>query len=312
MTGDAAIERQPTPTSGSALTPASASASTPSPDTPPAEGFVPAESVYDANARFEVLASLRELFAYREVVWAFGMRRLRTRYKQAVFGIGWAVMQPLAFLVLFLVFLDRAIGDTGATYAAGSYGALVGWQFVSTATTAGGSALVNESSMLRKVFFPREAPVLGAVGAYLPDLAINTTLLLFLAPVLGGTFGSAWLVTPLLYLVLALTAVAVALPLAALAVYYRDFLYALPIGIQLLLFASPVAYPVGQLDPRWHHLYAFLNPTVGPLEGMRRAYGDGLWPDWSLLGASALSTLLVLVMGYRLLKALDRRLADVV
>ena len=70
----------------------------------------------------------------------------------------------------------------------------------------------------------------------------------------------------------------------ALAVYYRDFLYALPIGIQLLLFASPVAYPVGQLDARWHHLYAFLNPTVGPLDGMRRAYGDGLWPDWSLLG----------------------------
>lgn len=274
--------------------------------------LTPAESVYDANARFDLLASLRELVAYREVIWAFGMRRLRTRYKQAVFGIGWAVMQPLAFLALFLVFLDRAIGDTGGTYAAGSYGALVGWQFVSTATTAGGSALVNESSMLRKVFFPREAPVLGAVGAYLPDLAINTALLLFLAPILGGTVGLAWLVTPVLYLVLACTAVAVALPLAALAVYYRDFLYALPIGIQLLLFASPVAYPVDQLDERWHHLYAFLNPTVGPLDGMRRAFGDADWPDWSLLGTSWLSTMIVLAFGYRLLKALDRRLADVV
>ena len=259
------------------------------------------ESIYDADATFDLVGSLQELWAYREVTWAFGMRRLRTRYKQAVFGIGWAVVQPLAFLALFMVFLDRAIGETGGTYAAGSYGALVGWQFVSTATTAGGSALVNESSMLRKVFFPREAPVLGAVGAYLPDLAINTVLLMFLAPVLGGSFGAVWLLTPILYLFL-----------AALAVYYRDFLYALPIGIQLLLFASPVAYPVGQIDPRWHHLYAFLNPTVGPLDGLRRVFGDAVSPDWSLLAASGASTLLILAAGYRLLKALDRRLADVV
>ena len=271
-----------------------------------------AESIYDADARFDLVGSLRELWAYREVTWAFGMRRLRTRYKQAIFGIGWAVVQPLAFLALFLVFLDRAIGATGETYAAGSYGALVGWQFVSTATTAGGSALVNESSMLRKVFFPREAPVLGAVGAYLPDLAINTVLLMFLAPILGGSFGLVWLLTPLLYLFLAVTAVAIGLPLAALAVYYRDFLYALPIGIQLLLFASPVAYPVDQIDPRWQHLYAFLNPTVGPLDGLRRIYGDAVTPDWSLLAASGASILLMLTGGYRLLKALDRRLADVV
>jgi ABC-type polysaccharide/polyol phosphate export permease len=279
---------------------------------PPAPEVHHPEAVYDAKAGFDLVASLRELWAYREVTWAFGMRRLRTRYKQAVFGIGWAVMQPLAFLALFLVFLDRAIGETGGSYAAGSYAALVGWQFVSTATTAGGSALVNESSMLRKVFFPREAPVLGAVGAYLPDLAVNTVLLLFLAPVLGGAFGPAWLLTPLLYALLGLTAVAIGLPLAALAVYYRDFLYALPIGIQLLLFASPVAYPVDQLDPRWHHLYAFLNPTVGPLDGMRRIYGEAAVPDWSLLATSSASILLILLVGYRLLKALDRRLADVV
>lgn len=270
------------------------------------------ESVYDASARFDPKASLRELWDYREVVWSFGMRRLRTRYKQAVFGIGWAVVQPLAFLVLFLVFLDAAVGDEGPTYAAGSYAALVGWQFASTATTAAGSALVSESGMLRKVFFPREAPVIGAVGAYLPDLAINTVLLIVLVPILGGTFGPVWVLVPIPYLLLCVTALAVGLPLAALAVYYRDFLYALPIGIQLLLFASPVAYPIQQIDERWHHLYAFLNPMVGPLDALRRIFGDALGPDWSLMAASAASTSLILVFGYRLLKALDRRMADVV
>lgn len=270
------------------------------------------EAVYDASARFQPIESLRELWSYREVVWSFGLRRLRTRYKQAVFGVGWAVVQPLAFLALFLVFLDRAVGASGESYAASSYAALVGWQFASMATTAGGSALVTESGMLRKVFFPREAPVLGAIGAYLPDLAINTVLLIVLVPFLGGTVGWAWLLVPIPYFALCLTALALGIPLAALAVYYRDFLYALPIGIQLLLFASPVAYPISQLDARWHHLYAFLNPMVGPLDALRRIFGEGVAPDWSLLAASTASSLLILVAGYRLLKALDRRMADVV
>lgn len=287
-----------------------AGASPPPADPAPATSRV--ESVYDASATFSLRSSLSELWQYRDVVRAFGVRRLRTRYKQAVFGIGWAVVQPLAFLALFLAFLDRAVGDVGPTYAAGSYAALVGWQFGSTAATAAGSSLVSESGMLRKVFFPREAPILGAVGAYLPDLAINTVLMFFLVPVLGGTFGWVWLLTPLPYVVLIIVALAIGMPLGALAVYYRDFLYILPIGIQLLLFATPVAYSIDQLDSRWHHLYATLNPLVGPLDSLRRIYGDGLTPDWSLLAASTASSLILLALGYRLLKALDRRMADVV
>ncbi len=273
---------------------------------------VPAESVYDAEAGFSLTASLAELWDYREVVMAFGLRRLRTRYKQAVFGFGWAVLQPLAFLVLFIVFLNQAVGGTEPSYAAGSYGALVGWQFASTAITAACSSLVSESSMLRKVFFPREAPILGAVGAYLPDLAINTVFLCALAPFLGGQLAATWLLTPLPYLVLILTALAVGMPLGALAVYYRDFLYVLPIAVQLLLFASPVAYSIDQFDGRWHHVYAALNPLVGPLAALRRLYGDGQAPDWSLLAVSTVSALIILGFGYRLLKALDRRMADVV
>lgn len=270
------------------------------------------EVVYDASSSFTLGGSLRELWSYREVVLAFGMRRLRTRYKQAVFGIGWAIVQPLAFLALFVVFLDRAVGGAGETYAAGSYAALVGWQFASSATTAAGSALVGESSMMRKVFFPREAPVLGAVGAYAPDLAINTVLLFALTPILGGRFGAVWFLFPLPYLILLLASLAIGMPIAALAVYYRDFLYALPIGVQLLLFATPVAYSVDQLDSRWQHLYVFLNPLAGPLDAMRRMFGEGQVPDWSLLATSALSSTLLLMAGYRLLKGLERRMADVV
>lgn len=270
------------------------------------------EAVYDASAGFNLRDSLSELWAYREVVLAFGVRRLRTRYKQAFFGVGWAIMQPLAFLVLFVVFLQRLVDDSSDSYAAGSYAALVGWQFASSAATAAGASLVGESDMLRKVFFPREAPVLGAVGAYLPDLAINTVVLFILVPILGGRFGPSWFLVPLPYLVLILASLAIGMPLAALSVYYRDFLYALPIGIQLLLFATPVAYSVDQLDERWQHLYAFINPLAGPLDAMRNMFGLGVAPDWSLLATSTVSSGLLLAFAYRLLKGLERRMADVV
>lgn len=267
--------------------------------------------VYEAAARFGLRQGLRELWAFREVVLAFAERKLRTRYKQALFGAGWAIGQPLAFLAVFVAFLERA-DHTEASYAAGTYGALVLWQYANAATASAGSALVSDASLLRRVYFPREAPVIGSVLAFLPDLAVNVVLLAIIAPVLGGTVGPNWLLLPIPIALAVLVSLAVGLPLAALAVYYRDFLYALPIGVQLWLFASPVVYPLAEVPARWHNVYAFANPLVAPIESFRRAASGDQPPPWEQLGWGALSTLVLLASGYRLLKALERRMADVV
>ncbi len=268
---------------------------------------------YHADYRFSLRASLRELWAFREVTWAFGMRRLRTRYKQAIFGLGWAVIQPIAFLAVFVVFLERTNAVSGGdNYAAGTYGALVAWQYVSSATASAGASLVTDSSLLRRIYFPREAPVLGSVLAFLPDLAINLVLLLVMAPILGGDLGFTWLLLPIPSVLLIVSSLAVGMPLAAMAVYYRDFLYALPIGIQLWLFASPIAFSADAVSDTWRPVYAAVNPLVGPLEAFRDISSDNRMPDWSLLGISAVSGFVLLLIGYRILKALDRRMADVV
>ena len=106
--------------------------------------------------------------------------------------------------------------------------------------------------------------------------------------------------------------VAIALPFAALAVYYRDFKYALPFGIQLWLFASPVAYPITEVDADLRPLYALVNPVVGMLEGFRRVIALGVGPDWELLGISTLSASVILVAGFHLFKRLEREFADVI
>ncbi len=269
------------------------------------------EAVYEPSGTFSLRSSLRELWGFREVAWSFGMRKIRTRYKQAVFGFLWAVVQPLAFLALFMGFLGSGSHGAGS-YAAGTFAALVAWQFVNSAVLGAGSSLINEAGLLRKVYFPRECVVLGGVGSFLPDLAINLVLLLGFGWLFDARYSWNWLlVPPLLVLVVGIT-LAVSFPLAALAVYYRDFVYALPFIVQVWFFGSPIAYSIDRVGPEWRSFYAVVNPMVGPAVALRRTVAGGAGPEWKLLGLSTASFVVMLAAGYRWFKSLERDFAEVV
>lgn len=278
------------------------------------ENRVSEEFVFDGDNRVSYVAAIRELIVYRECVWSFAARSLRVRYKQAALGIAWAVLQPLAFLAVFIIFFGHIAGVSGGgtSYAAFALAALVPWQFVANGVSFGGDSLIQDGSLIRKVYFPREAPVLGSVGSFLPDFGIGLLILLISAPFTGAELGWNLLWVPMLIVLMILPTIAIALPLAALAVYYRDFKYALPFGIQLWLFASPVAYPVTEVSPQWRWLYALINPVVGMLEGFRRVIALGAAPEWGLLALSTFSSTVILVGGFHLFKRLEREFADVI
>ena len=273
------------------------------------------EFVFDGSEQLSILTTLREVSNFRECVWAFAVRGLRVRYAQAALGVGWAVLQPLVFLAVFVIFFGGIAGFGGGGsvgYAAFAIAALVPWQFVSSSVSFGGDALIGNAELVRKVYFPREAPVLGTIGSYLPDLGIGLLLVLALAPITGAEIGWQIVFVPLLCVAILVPAVAVAIPLAGLAVYYRDFKYALPTGVQLWFFASPVVYPITVVSPEWRWLYALLNPVVGMLEGFRRVLAEGASPDWGLLGISLASSLVLLLAGLRVFKRLEGEFADVI
>jgi len=274
----------------------------------------PEEFVFDAANRVSLRRSVRELLAYRETVWSFAMRSFRVRFKQAVLGVGWALLQPLAFLGVFVVLFGGlgGISGGGTTYAAFALSALVPWQFVSSGVQFGGDSLIQDASLVRKVYFPREAPVLGSILSYTPDFLIGLALVIVAAPLTGATLTWNLIFVPMLFVALLLPTIAVAVPLAGFAVYYRDFKYALPVGIQLWLFASPVAYPVTTVSSNWRWLYALVNPIVGMLEGFRQVLALGHAPNWDLLGLSTLSSVVLFLVGFRIFKRLEREFADVI
>jgi len=272
------------------------------------------ELVIEGGPRPRLGQALRELWSFRHTVLAFAERDVRVKYKQTVLGVLWAVLQPLAFMVVFTVAFGRfaKVPGGGAPYPAFSLSALVPWTFLQTAVTFGANALLMDSAIIRKVYLPREVPVLGAVGAAAVDFIIGVALFVVLAPVLGARFSLAWLLVPVLGMLLALLAAAVALPLAALNVYYRDFRYALPFALQLWLFASPVVYPLSVVPAQWRGLYVVANPAAGILDAFRSVLALGTTPDVGLLAASLAGTVLLLWVGFRLFKSLEPGFADLV
>jgi ABC-type polysaccharide/polyol phosphate export permease len=270
------------------------------------------ELVVEGGRRPALTQGLRELWAFREVVWAFAERDTRLKYKQAALGVAWAVIQPVAFLAVFVIVFGRrglVLGGS-ESYAAFALAALVPWFFVQHGVSFAAQALLVDASMVRKVYFPREAPVLGSILSAGLDFAIGFGILLILEPVLGGRSSWTALFVFPLWLILALLVSGVAMALGALNVYYRDFRYALPVLLQLWLFGSPVAYPVSAVPEQWRTAYLVANPLAGALEGFTRVLAQGRPPDGSLFALSAAQAVIVAWLGYAVFKRVERGFAD--
>lgn len=263
--------------------------------------------------RIRPLRSIREVWHARELVRTLAERELRARYKQAILGFAWAVVTPLALMVVFTFSINRIADiDTGnAPYPLFAYLGLLPWTFFSTSVSQGGQSIIQNVPLLNKVYCPREIFPLASVGVAGVD---NAVAALFMTPlfVLEGFAPKATSVwVPLLLLIQVAFALGVALVISAVIVYLRDLRHALPIILQLGLFATPVAYGMAEIPEDLQVAYVTLNPLAAVIDGYRRTVLLGLPPDWALVLPAAISTLVVLVGGYLIFKRLETGFADV-
>lgn len=229
---------------------------------------------------------LREVWAYRELLYFLAWRDVKVRYKQTVLGAAWAVIQPFMTMVVFSLFFGRLAGvpSEGVPYPIFSYTALVPWTFFANGLGQAAASLVGSSNLLKKVYFPRLiiplAAVLSAGVDFFPAFGVLVAMMLWFG--IPPTLNVVWL--PLFLLLAFVTATGVGLWLAALNVQFRDIKYVTPFLTQLWLFATPIAYPSSLLGEPWRTVYG-LNPMVGVVEGFR----------WALLGSSTAPGPVVLV-----------------
>jgi lipopolysaccharide transport system permease protein len=278
----------------------------------PVSASHPRVVVLDGARRGASRESLEELHEFREVFWAFVLRFVKVRYKQAVLGVAWAVIQPLAAAGVLAIVLSRvsAFPSDGLPYLLFVLAGMVAWTYFSTAAGSAMESLVTDRELIRKVYFPREVIPLAAVTAGLVDLLPGLILLSAVGIAYGEGPGVELVALPIALVTLVATAAAVGLAFSALNAYYRDFRYVLPYGFQIGLFMSPVFYPLSVLPAPWEDVYGVLNPVAAAIEGIRDTVAAGRWPDPLVSALALVWALVLLAVAYLLFKRHESELAD--
>ena len=255
---------------------------------------------------------LKALWSYRELLYFLMWRDIKVRYKQTLLGATWAVIQPLAMMIIFTFFFSRLarISTEGIPAAIFYYTGLSAWIFFSNAATNAANSLLGNTNLITKVYFPKLIIPSAAVGAGLVDLGIASVLLIGLLIYYG--FVGSWsllLLVPLSVL-LTLFALGVGILFSALNTRYRDVRYALPFLLQLWMFVSPIIYPSSLVPPEWRW-FLVLNPMTGIIEGYRAAlFGRPL--QWGALGYSCVFAIVLLLISAYLFRRMEKSFAEVI
>jgi ABC-type polysaccharide/polyol phosphate export permease len=264
--------------------------------------------------RVRPIAMLLELVGARQLVGALVERDFRARYKQTKVGVAWAVVGPLLLMAAFTIFAGTAADfDTGGVpYPLFAYLALVPWSSFSSSINSGSLSIVNNLTLINKVYCPREVFPLACVGIAAIDAVISLSILAVLFVIYGEAPQAASVWVPVLLVVQGMFTVGAALVVSSLVVYVRDLRQVLPMALQFALLATPVAYSFSVVKERWHQVaMSILNPLAPVIDGYREAVLFNRAPDLPLLGIAAGLSAVWLVGGYLLFKKLETGFADV-
>jgi lipopolysaccharide transport system permease protein len=267
----------------------------------------------DIHAWHRIPGLFGEMWRYRELLYFLAWRDMKVRYKQAVLGITWAVIQPVFTMVVFTLLFGKLakLPSDGLPGPVFYLAALVPWTYFSTTVATTSMSLVANADMLTKIYFPRLLlPASSALGN-LVDFLIGTVILILVTSFYGVPFSRAAVIWPLLMVPLFVLTLSVGMVLAALNVKYRDIRYVVPFGIQLCLFATPIIYPVSMVPERLQPLL-ILNPLSGLIEAFRYALNPAMAIDWTRIGESLVAIAVLFLFAVIFFRKHERAFADFV
>lgn len=272
-----------------------------------------------------MISVAKDLYNYRELIATLTWKEIVVRYKQAYFGIAWAVLKPFLLMLIFTLVRSFVGIETGdIPYPILTFAALLPWVFFQESTSQAVNSVTANAALIRKIYFPREIFPFTAIVTKLVELGISFVILALMMVYyeMMPTVQALWVPVIILYTVL--ISLAVGLIGAALNVYFRDVAQALPILLSLLMYASPVIYPltlvkekllVNQAAGEWSDfLYTVytLNPLAGIIDAFQRTLLKGLPPDWEAMLPGVIFTLVLLPVSYALFKRAETWFADVI
>ena len=264
------------------------------------------------SSRRRIPIDFRDLWEHRDLLYFLTWRDIKLRYKQTALGASWAILQPFLSMVVFTLLFGKLarVPSDGLPYTIFVYAGLLPWTFFNTAVSSSANSLVGNSALVTKVYFPRLVIPGAAVCAGMVDFTIAAALLAIM--MFYYQVGLTWnlLMVPELVALTAVFTLAVGFWMSALNVKYRDIRYALPFGLQLWLYLTPVIYPVNFIPLRFRWTLS-LNPLSGIIEGYRSAlFGHPF--DWPGLGFATFLTLAAFLWSVYAFRQMEREFSDII
>ena len=256
---------------------------------------------------------LRDLWDFRELGGFLVWRDLKVRFRQTMFGVLWAILQPLLLTAIFTIFLNRVAGvySSELPYAVFALSGVIPWTLFSRALMTSSGSLIDNQQLIGRVYFPRLLLPGAAASSYIVDFGVSLVVLAAVLLLYSIPLTAAVVFAPLFAIWALVVALAFGTWLSAVNVRYRDVQFVLPFIVQLWLLATPIAYPASRIPRQWQALIG-LNPVAGVVEGFRWSVTGQFQPQLATLLLSALSTLVVLVIGVVYFSNTERTFADVI
>jgi len=256
----------------------------------------------------------RDMWSYRELFYFLVWRDVLVRYKQTLIGVAWAVIKPLVAMAIFAVVFGRIAGlpSGDVPYPIMVFVAMLPWQFFASALMDSSNSLVNDASLVTKIYFPRLIIPASAVFVGLVDFIIAAIILGAMMVWYGFSPGWQILAVPVFVAITFLVSLGAGIWFGALNVKYRDFRFIVPFVVQLGMFVSPVGFSSTVIPDQWRLVYS-LNPMVGVIDGFR----------WAVLGEqfsiylpgfllSMFIVLIILFSGIWYFRQTERTFADII
>jgi len=259
-----------------------------------------------------IALNLREVWAYRELLYFLTWRDIKVKYKQTALGAAWAVIQPVFTMLIFTLFFGRLAGvpSDGIPYPLFALAGLVPWTFFSNAITSTGNSLVGSANLITKVYFPRMIIPAAAAAAGLVDMAISLIVLILFMIYYKVAPTTTLIIFPVILFIFLLLALGVGMWLSALNVKYRDIRFAIPFIVQLWMVVSPIIYPATFLPKRFRWIIE-LNPLTGLIEGFRASVFGTAFPLRAFAISSVITILMLLYASYSF-RRMETSFADIV
>lgn len=257
---------------------------------------------------------VRNLLQYQDLLATFTLRDIQVRYKQTFLGILWAVAQPLAFMVILTALKSIIFGEQdseGVPHPIFLYCAMVPWVFFQSGLNYATTSISGNMNLVKKIYFPREIFPFSAILACTMDFIIASGIFVVMMLVYHMPFTVHLFWVLVLFLIEVLFVLAVAMFVSASNVFYRDVKYIVPLLVQVLFFASPLFYSVGQVPAHLRGWY-MMNPMAVVIDGFRGAILHGRAPDLGQLAATGLVTAVAFAAAYAYFKRCESRFADLI